>query len=110
VLVVDEIAGVDDEVGGVGFYAGDEVVIRRVPGSAGVDVGDVEDSEAFQIVGEIGDGELDIRPFEAFGGEELEIGADVVEADDGFQLAAREWMLGLRTPTPSLPRSTRGGG
>ena len=88
VLVVDEIAGVDDEVGGVGFHAGDEVVVGVVPVSAGVDVGDVEDSEAFEVVGEAGHGELDVGPFEAFGGEELEVGAEVVGADDRFQFAA----------------------
>ena len=85
VFIVDEVAGEGDQIGWIGAGAGDEVVVSRVPGGAGVKIAQVEDAEVGEVIGEIGDGEFGLGPFEASGGEELEAGADVVEMDGGVE-------------------------
>jgi len=91
VLALDEVAGEGDQIGWIGAGARDELVICGVPDGAGVEVGQVKDAEVFEFGRKIRDRELGGGPFEIFGGEELEAGAGMGEADGGFQYGRMRW-------------------
>ena len=89
-LVVDEVAGHEDDIRGFLANAGNEVVVDVGPEGAEMEVGDLDNAEAIEGGWQVGDGEAVAVPFEASRDGELEPGAfDGVGLGDGVDRRGR---------------------